>query len=414
MQTVRELATAAKQAARILAQAGAERKNAALLAIAQDLWAGREDVLAANARDLARAAEAGMPASLQDRLRLTPARVEDMARGLEQVAALADPIGESPGAWRRPNGLTIAQVRVPLGVVGIIYEARPNVTIDCIGLCLKSGNAAVLRGGREAICSNRALAALARAAIARAGLPADCVALIEDTDRASAAELMRLNGLVDVLIPRGGAGLIASVVEQATVPVIQTGTGVCHTYLDAGCDPDMAVAIAVNAKAQRPSVCNAMETLLVHRDEPELLKRVVAALRQAGVEVRGCERVRALIPDCVPATEADWDTEYNDYILSVKLVDSLQQAMDHIAAHGTGHSEAIVTRDYARARAFQAQVDAAAVYVNASTRFTDGGEFGLGAEIGISNQKLHARGPMGLRELTTIKYLVNGDGQIRP
>ena len=336
-------------------------------------------------------------------------------RDRREVCALDDPIGKKDGGCVRPNGLNITRVRVPLGVVGMIYEARPNVTADAAVLCLKSGNACVLRGGKEAIRSNIAIADAMRAAIESVGLSADCITLVEDTSRQTASEMMTANGLIDVLIPRGGAGLIRSVVQNATVPVIETGTGNCHIYVDASADIDMAANIAVNAKCSRPSVCNAAESFLVHRDAAErFLKKVAPMLEKYSVEIRGCERTRAVLGDSVvPATEEDYATEFLDYIVSVRVVDSIEEAMEHIARYGTHHSECIVTESYSAAKLFTDRVDAAAVYVNASTRFTDGGEFGLGAEIGISTQKLHARGPMGLAELTTVKYVVLGEGQIR-
>ena len=406
----------AKAAARLLAAASTAQKDAALAAAARALTEHAAGILAANREDAEAGRQAGMTASLLDRLTLTEERIRGMSRGVLDVAALADPVGEIPEGFRRPNGLRIQKTRVPLGVVGIIYEARPNVTSDAAALCLKAGNAVILRGGKEAIRSNRAIAAAMREGLAAAGLPADGVQLVEDTSRQSAQEMMRLNGYIDVLIPRGGAGLIRSVVENASVPVIQTGVGNCHIYLDAAADPAMAAAITVNAKVSRPSVCNAAETLLVHADAaPRLLPAVADALLEKGVRLRCCPKAAALLAGrpVEAAEEADWDTEYLDLVMAVRVVDSLEEALDHIAAHGTGHSECIVTDSQSAAEAFTAGVDAAAVYVNASTRFTDGGEFGMGAEIGISTQKLHARGPMGLRELTSYKYVVTGNGQIR-
>nr|MDD6335627.1 glutamate-5-semialdehyde dehydrogenase [bacterium] len=414
MPSVREEALLARTAAPKLAIAGIEEKNQALLAMADALEAGCPDVLKANVLDMEAAAQNGMPQSMQDRLRLDEKRVAGMAQGIRQVAQLPDPIGKVESAWVRPNGLRIAKMRVPLGVIGMIYEARPNVTSDSAALCIKSGNAVVLRGGSEAIHSNRAIVETLRAALKKTALPEDAIVLLSDPSRQAAAEMMALHGIIDVLIPRGGAGLIRSVVEQARVPVIETGTGVCHTYVDAGADLDMALQVVLNAKMSRPSVCNAMETLLVDERVAEaFLPMAVQALHQAGCEVRGCTRTLALCPDCIAATEADWDCEYNDTILSIRVVDGLEGALSHIAQHSTRHSEAIITRDYGRAERFLNQVDAAAVYVNASTRFTDGGEFGFGAEIGISTQKLHARGPVGLEQLTTNKYVIRGDGQIR-
>ena len=333
---------------------------------------------------------------------------------MESVAALDDPVGRVDEAWVRPNGLRIAKRRVPLGVIGIIYESRPNVTSDAVALCLKSGNAVLLRGGSDSINSNREIERALIAGARAAGLPEGCVSLVKDTSHETAAEMMGLTGLIDVLIPRGGKRLIRSVVENARVPVIQTGDGICHVYVDSAADLDMAVDIVINAKVSRPSVCNAMETLLVNSEiAPRFLPICLDALSERGVEIRGCERTQEICPDCKSATPEDWDTEYNDLILSVRIVDSLDAAINHINTHGTRHSEAIVTSDYETAKLFQDKVDAAAVYVNASTRFTDGGEFGFGAEIGISNQKLHARGPMGLCELTTYKYVIDGDGQVR-
>ncbi|MDR7868949.1 MAG: glutamate-5-semialdehyde dehydrogenase [Sporomusaceae bacterium] len=404
----------AKKAAAKLAITPATVKNKALLAMADGLEAGAAAILAANAEDMAAGRAKGMSAALLDRLALTTARIADMAAGLRQLAALPDPVGETIEGWQRPNGLAIAKVRVPLGVIGIIYEARPNVTADAAGLCLKAGNAVILRGGSEAINSNLAVAGILSAAAEAAGAPAGTIQLIATTDRAAVNAMLKLNEYIDVIIPRGGAGLIQTVVENSTVPVIETGIGVCHVFVDASADLTMARDIAFNAKVSRPGVCNAMETLLVHRAVAEdFLPPMLAAYRAAGVEVRGCSATVCYHPDVKKAVEADWATEYHDLIVSVRVVNSLAEALDHIAAYGTRHSEAIVTSDLESARRFQAEVDAAAVYVNASTRFTDGFEFGFGAEIGISTQKLHARGPMGLRELTSIKYLVNGTGQIR-
>lgn len=406
----------ARQAAQQLACAGTAAKNAALAAMADALHTHEAAILEANAADVAAAREAGMRDSLIDRLRLDAARIAGMSAGIREIIALTDPVGEVVEGYRRPNGLQLRKTRVPMGVIGIIYEARPNVTADAAALCLKAGNATLLRGGKEAIRSNLAIVRALRDGLATAGLPQDAVQLLEDTSRETAAAMMRLNQYLDVLIPRGGAGLIRSVVENATVPVIQTGVGNCHVYVDATADIAMATSIIVNAKASRPSVCNAAETLLVHQDiAAQALPVMAAALDEAGVTLRGCERTRALVqtPAVQPATPDDWATEYGDYILAVKVVDSLEDAIAHIAAYGTGHSECIVTDSQSAAERFCSAVDAAAVYVNASTRFTDGGEFGMGAEIGISTQKLHARGPMGLRELTTVKYIVVGNGQCR-
>lgn len=406
---------AARHAERVLAVAGTAQKNRALEAIARALKERESAILAENQKDLAAARESGMKASLLDRLALSPQRIDGIVEGVRQVAALPDPIGCVTRMEKRPNGLVIGKRRVPLGVIGIIYEARPNVTVDAAALCLKSGNAVILRGGKEAFRSNKAFVAVMRDALEAAGLPRDCVALVEDTSRESANELMGLTGYLDVLIPRGGAGLIRAVVANAKVPVIETGVGVCHVYVDASADLDMAARIIYNAKTSRPSVCNAAECLLVHSDVAEdFLPLAKELLDQKQVELRGCPRTAAILGDCVvPARESDWDTEYGDYILAVKVVDSFDQAVDFINSYGSGHSEAIVTEDYFAAQAFLDQVDAAAVYVNASTRFTDGFEFGLGAEIGISTQKMHARGPMGLTELTSSKYIIYGTGQVR-
>jgi len=412
--TLQELGTNARTAARTLATAGTKEKNAALHAMADSLLAHTTDILAANEADIAAARENGMRESLIDRLALNEDRIRGMADGMREVAALTDPVGEVMEGYRRPNGLAIRKVRVPMGVIGIIYEARPNVTADAAALCLKSGNATLLRGGKEAIRSNTAVVAALREGLCAADLPADAVQLLEDTSRETATAMMRLNEYLDVLIPRGGAGLIRSVVENATVPVIQTGVGNCHVYVDETADLAMAADIITNAKASRPSVCNAAETLLVHRAvAKEGLPLMAAKLAAHNVLLRGCEATRSLLPEAAPATEEDWATEYGDYILAVKVVDSLEEAITHINTYGTGHSECIVTDSHRAAEHFTAAVDAAAVYVNASTRFTDGGEFGLGAEIGISTQKLHARGPMGLRELTTAKFIINGNGQCR-
>ena len=404
----------AKSAARTLATAGTNAKNAALIAMAEALSANQGAIIDANSRDLANARDKGMTAHLVERLTLNAKRIGEMQTGLAQVAALPDPIGAVLSGWRRPNGLQITKTRVPLGVIGIIYESRPNVTVDAAALCLKSGNAALLRGGSEAIHSNIALANVLQDALETAGLPRTCIQLIQSTDRSAARRLMTLNGFVDCLIPRGGASLIKTVVENATVPVIETGTGNCHVYVDKAAAFAMATAITLNAKVQRPSVCNSAETLLVHESiAPEFLKLIGPKLKEAGVEVRADARTRTFLPEAVEAAEEDWYTEYNALILAVKVVDSLEDAVSHINQYGTQHSEAIITEDYAAAQMFTDGVDCAAVYVNASTRFTDGFEFGFGAEIGISNQKLHARGPMGLEELTTYKYIVRGDGQIR-
>ena len=403
-----------KAAARRLANATTEEKNRALEAIARALETEQAAILAANAADMDAARAAGMRPAMLDRLLLDAGRIAGVAAGVRQVAALDDPVGRMVEMSTRPNGLQIGKRTVPLGVIGMIYEARPNVTVDAAVLCLKAGNAVILRGGKEAFRTNCALTELMRGAIEAAGLPADAVSLVQDTSRASATELMGLRGYLDVLIPRGGAGLIRSVVENARVPVIETGAGVCHVYVEATAQPDMAARIIENAKCSRPSVCNAAETLLVDRAvAQDFLPLAAQALSAHGCVLRGCPETCAILPAAEPATEADWDTEYGDYILSIKIVSGIDEALAHIAAHSTGHSEAIVTSDYFQAQRFLNEVDAAAVYVNASTRFTDGGEFGEGAEIGISTQKLHARGPMGLRQLTSTKYVIYGAGQVR-
>lgn len=413
MTALEQMGQKARAAARVLASAG-EKKDRALYRIADAFRKESETIRKANEQDLAAAKQNGMSQSLLDRLTLTPQRLESMAQGVEEVAAQPDPVGLVLEGGRRPNGLMIEKITVPLGVIGMIYEARPNVTGDAVALCLKAGNAVILRGGKEAFHSNQAIANAMRAALAETGLPEDCVQLVQDVSRQSAIEMMELTGYLDVLIPRGGAGLIQSVVKNARVPVIETGVGNCHVYVDKKADLAMAASIIENAKTSRPSVCNAIETILVHKDVAEkALPLIAEKLAPHHVELRGCERTRQILPQAVPATEEDWKTEYLDYILAVKVVDSQEEAMAHIAAYGSGHSEAIVTDDYAAAETFLNTVDAAAVYVNASTRFTDGGQFGLGAEIGISTQKLHARGPMGLRQLTTTKFLVRGSGQIR-
>ena len=411
--TITEMGARAKEAARVLATAGA-LKEAALLHAAHALWSRREEILAANAQDLEAGKGAGLSQALLDRLALTEGRIQDMKSAVEEVAKAADPVGRVLSGETRPNGLRIEKVAVPLGVIGIIYEARPNVTSDAAALCLKAGNAVILRGGKEAIRSNKAVAGVLRDALEEAGLPADCVQLVEDTSRQSAQELMGLTQYLDVLIPRGGAGLIRSVKENARVPVIETGVGNCHVYVDASADLDMAAEIIYNAKCSRPSVCNAIETILVHQDAAKAaLPKIKARLDEKQVELRGCDRARAILPGITPAVEEDWATEYLDYILAVKVVGSLEEALGHIARYSTGHSECIVTQDYTAAQRFLNEVDAAAVYVNASTRFTDGGQFGLGAEIGISTQKLHARGPMGLEQLVSYKFLIRGSGQVR-
>ena len=413
MTELQKMGAAAKAAAAVLRTAG-EKKRAALLEAAKALRGEQAALLRANEEDLAAARANGMKDAMLDRLTLTPARIEAMAQGVEDVAAQRDPVGRILSGETRPNGLKIEKITVPMGVIGIIFEARPNVTSDAAALCLMAGSAVILRGGKEALHSNMAIAGLLRDACERAGLPRDCVQLVRDTSRASSVEMMGMTGYLDLLIPRGGAGLIRTVVENAKVPVIETGVGNCHVYVDESADLEMAAEIIFNAKTSRPSVCNAIETILVHANVAEKALPVIAArLAEKNVELRADERARAILMDAVPATEADWETEFLDYILAVRVVDSLDDAIDHIARYSSGHSECIVTRDLRAAETFTARVDSAAVYVNASTRFTDGGELGLGAEIGISTQKLHARGPMGLNEIVSYKYVIRGDGQIR-
>jgi glutamate-5-semialdehyde dehydrogenase len=408
-----EQAQAARVAARTLAVLPRARKDAALHAMADALAAAVDPVVAANALDVAAARESGTEEWMIDRLALTPARVDGMVEGLRSLAALPDPVGDVVRGWTNPNGVRVREVRVPLGVVGIIYEARPNVTADAAGICLKAGNAALLRGSSSAVNSNREIVAVLRRGLAAAGLPEDAVQLVEG-DRSVTGEMMTARGLVDVLIPRGGAGLINAVVDGSKVPVIETGTGNCHLFVDASADQDMALDIMLNAKVQRPSVCNALETLLVHADAaPTFLPKALAALADAGVTVHGSSAVQAYSPAVVPAAPDEFDAEYLSLDLACDVVESLDEAIAHIRVHTTGHSETIVTSDRRSADRFAAEVDAAAVLVNASSRFVDGGEFGFGAEIGISTQKLHARGPMGLPEMTSTKYIVDGDGQVR-
>ena len=407
-------ARAAKEAARALALASTRAKNEALLQMARGLEEKTAPVLEANRADLERGRAAGLTPAFIDRLTLSEGRIEEMAAGLRQVAALPDPVGETVEAWRRPNGIEISRVRVPLGVIGFIYESRPNVTADAAGLCLKSGNAVLLRGGSEALASNAAIVNVLGKAVEKAGLPADSVQVVDTADRAAVMAMLTLDRFVDLIIPRGGEEFVRLVAERATVPVLKHDKGVCHVYVDASADLDMAAAIAVNAKAQRVSVCNAMETLLVDAAAAAaFLPRVAALLRLAGVEMRGDERARALVPDARPATDADWDTEYLDYIVAIRVVDGLDAAIEHIRRHGSGLAEAIVTSDLRNSRRFTREVDAAAVLVNASTRLVDGSQFGMGAEMGISTSRLHARGPVGVRELTTTKFVLMGDGQVR-
>ena len=410
-----EIGSRAKEVSRVLNNLGSTPKNEGLKAVAQALLDGKDKILEANQKDVQAALAKGMNPGLVDRLSLNDARIQAMAEGLLQVASLDDPVGEVISMKPRPNGLLIGQKRVPLGVIGMIYEARPNVTADAFGLCFKSGNAVILKGGSDALESNKAIVVQIREGLKSAGLPEDAVQLIESTDREVTRQFMRLNDYLDVLIPRGSAGLIRSVVENSTVPVIETGTGNCHIFVDESADLDMALNIIFNAKTQRIGVCNACESLVVHRAvAEEFLPLLKARLDEKQVEIRADKEACALVDGFVPATEEGWGREYLDYILSLKLVDSIDEAIAHINRYNTKHSEAIITSDYANAQRFLNEIDAAAVYVNASTRFTDGFEFGFGAEIGISTQKLHARGPMGLKELTTTKYIIYGNGQVRP
>ena len=404
----------AKEASYELGVASPGQKNEALTFMAEELIKAKEEIIKANEIDRQNAIKKGITDALLDRLSLDDSRIESMAQGLLDIVKLQDPVGEVTNMWQMPNGLEIGQKRVPIGVLGIIYESRPNVTSDAAGLCLKSGNAVILRGASDAINSNKAVAKALVEGIKRSGLPQDCVQLLEDTSRETATEMMRLNDYIDVLIPRGGAGLIKSVVQNATVPVIETGTGNCHIFVDETADLEMAKAIVLNAKVQRPGVCNAAEKLLVHEAVAnEFLPTIVKALRENDVEVRGCEKAQSIVNDIKVIEEPEWHQEYLDLIIAVKVVKDVDEAIKHINKYNTGHSESIVTESYKNSQKFLQRVDAAAVYVNASTRFTDGGEFGFGGEIGISTQKLHARGPMGLKELTTSKYIIFGDGQIR-
>ena len=415
MTALQQQGAAAKKASRILATAGTAKKNEALEAIAKILTERQEEWLSANAEDIAAAKENGMRPAMLDRLTLTPDRVAGIVDAVRQVIALPDPIGRVSKMETRPKGLIIGKRSVPLGVIAIIFEARPNVTVDAAALCLKSGNVCILRGGKEAFRSNMAVTRLMREALASVGLPEDCISLVQDTSRETANELMHLDGYVDVLIPRGGAGLIRTVAKEASVPVIRTGEGVCHIYIDAEADLDMGAKVLYNAKCSRPSVCNAVECLLIHETVAEaFLAKAVPLLDEKNVELR-CDgkSLDILGVRAIPAVESDWDAEYDDYILAIRTVKDTKEAIDFINAHGTGHSESIITNNYFTAQHFLDAVDAAAVYVNASTRFTDGGEFGLGAEIGISTQKMHARGPMGLEELTSSKYIIYGEGQVR-
>lgn len=414
MSEVRQKAELAGRVTSVLSSLSTEQKNAALLVAAQALINASDDIIEANKEDLQRGRDNGTSGSLLDRLALNKGRIEGIAEGLKQIVELPDPIGETLETIDRPNGLHIVKRRVPLGVIGIVYEARPNVTVDAIGLCLKTGNAVVLRGGSSALSSNRKIVEIIHEALKGTAVPRDAVQLIEDPNRSSVDEMLKLNGLLDVVIPRGGSSLIQNVVQNATVPVIETGAGICHTYLDASATPEMATAISINAKVQRPSVCNAMETLIVHEDYATAhLSALAEVFKEAGVELRGDDKTRSIVNWASEATDEDYATEYNDYILNVKIVSNLDEALSHIRQFSTKHSECIVTEDRENALRFQQEVDAAAVYHNVSTRFTDGFEFGFGAEIGISTQKLHARGPMGLPALTSSKYIIDGNGQIR-
>ena len=409
-----EMAKLAKQSSVLLATLPTPIKNKVLYKSAEALLEGMDKILQANQKDVEAAKVAGIKGAFIDRLTLTKERIVSMADGLKQVASFNDPVGEVTFMKTLDNGLIIGQKRVPMGVIGIIFEARPNVTADAFGLCLKSGNAVILRGGKEAITSNKMIVELFQQTLEKEGLPKECVQIVKDTNRETANEMMRLNGYLDVLIPRGGAGLIKNVVENSTVPVIQTGIGNCHVYVDESADLQKAARIVINAKTQRPGVCNACESLLVHKNIAEkFMPEIGKALQSKNVEIRGDKTTMDLVEGAVAATEQDWATEYEDYIISAKVVENIDEAIAHIRKYTTGHSEAIVTENYTNAQRFLNEIDAAAVYVNASTRFTDGGQFGFGAEIGISTQKLHARGPMGLKELTTTKYIIYGDGQIR-
>ncbi len=412
-QEVISQAKKAKKASRKLAGVSTSIKDNALHEIADNLEKSVDRILKINEKDMEKGKQKGLTNALLDRLQLTEERIKGMAAGLRDIARLDDPIGEVDRMWKRPNGLHIGQIRVPLGVIGIIYEARPNVTVDVAGLCLKAGNAVILRGGSNAFESNRVLTAIISESLQAAGLPEDSVQLIQTTDRKAVKIIFGLNKYIDVLIPRGGAGLINRVVNEASVPAIQTGVGNCHVYVDQNADLEMALKIVDNAKTDRPAVCNAAETLLVHQDIAEGFLPRLQALFTGRVELRGCERTCEIIPEIKEAEESDWSEEYLDYIMAVKIVEDIDGALDHIYKYGSMHSEAIITRDYDRANRFLEEIDAAAVYINASTRFTDGGQFGLGAETGISTQKLHARGPMGLKELTTTKYIIRGKGQVR-
>lgn len=414
MQELQEKGKKAKEACIHLLRASSSQKNEVLLASASNLRKYSSDIIRENEIDIINAQKAGIKGALIDRLTLNSERIDGISAGLEQIAALEDPVGEVEEMWKRPNGLIVGRKRVPIGVIGVIYEARPNVTADVFGLCIKTGNATILRGGKEAFRSNQAIVKILRESLASCGLPSDALQLVEDTSRDSALAMMKLNEYLDILIPRGGAGLIKTVIENSTVPVIETGVGNCHVFVDESAPLKVAEDIVINSKTQRPGVCNAAESLLIHKSVADkYINPICDLLKQNGVEIRGDEKVCSLVPYALPATENDWYTEYLDLIISVKVVSSVEEAIEHINKYGSRHSEAIVTENYTNAQKFLEEVDAAAVYVNASTRFTDGFMFGFGAEVGISTQKLHARGPMGLRELTTIKYIIYGSGQIR-
>ncbi len=411
---IKELALKAKKASKSIAFVGTQKKNDALMAICDGLLENADYILAENKKDIEKARQKGTPEAMIDRLSLSHDRIKQMADGVKKVIDLEDPIGETISGRTLPNGLRVSKVTVPMGVIGVIYESRPNVTLDTATLCLKASSAVILRGGSDAFNSNKAISDIMKKAIAGVGLDPDCIAFVEDTSRETATELMKLNSIVDLLIPRGGASLIQSVVQNATVPVVETGVGNCHIYVDESADADMAVSIIVNAKTSRPSVCNACESLLIHEGVgKDFYKELYRALKEKNVEIRGCETTCKYMECDSVATDEDFDTEYLDYIISVKTVSSVDEAIAHIEKYSTGHSESIITNSYENAMRFTNEVDSAAVYVNASTRFTDGFEFGLGAEIGISTQKLHARGPMGLKEITTTKYIISGNGQIR-
>lgn len=415
MTYIETLGSNAVKVKKILAVADTGKKNAALAKISRALIENSDKIIEANQKDLVAARENGMSVSMQDRLMLNEDRIKGIASAVDELIKLEDPIGKVDNGSVRPNGMRITKIRVPMGVIGMIYESRPNVTADAATLCLKTGNAVILRGGKEAYNSNKCICEIMREAVEKAGFPKDIIQFVDDTTREVTTELMKCDKYLDLLIPRGGAGLIKAVTKNATVPVIETGTGNCHLYVDESADIEMAVNITDNAKTQRPSVCNAIETLLVHKNIAEkFLPAVKKKLDEHNVEIRGCAETKRILGDCVvPATEEDYATEFGDYIIAVRVVDDISQAIEHIAEYSTGHSECIVTNDLSNANKFKSEVDSACVYVNASTRFTDGGMFGFGAEIGISTQKLHARGPMGLYEITTNKYLIDGNGQVR-